>query len=240
MTATAVVAPEHVAVPEVAVQPGRRFLGQQRGEASYHRVDAGGLGVGQGATVTGQLGVGQHPTGRVELRPRRGAALGQREAGDEAVGLGAVRRRTRGVRVGQPAAEVGRVVAVPAPGLDPGQDQAVRSDREDVGHGHAALDLAQPPQPGGLPLEEALRRARHRLHQGRRAVAQPQLRRRRDVATGDRRGRGDGRTEQRLGTTGQEGLAGHPALTTVRGRRAGRRRSRRSCVRPSPAPPRTR
>ena len=75
----------------------------------------------------------------------------------------------------------------------------------------AALDLGEPPQPGGLGLEEALRRVGQRLHQRGLPAGQPQPRGRGDVAAGHRRGRDHGRAEELLGTPGDQRLASHQA-----------------------------
>ena len=62
----------HVAVPEVAVQPGRRLLRHQLGEPPITASIAEASSSVAHPAVAGELEVGQHPPGRVELRPGAG------------------------------------------------------------------------------------------------------------------------------------------------------------------------
>ena len=117
----------HVAVPEVAVQPGGRLLGQQVGRAGRSRPRSAAASSSVAcAAVAGQLEVGQHPPGRVELRPGRRGPVRQRQPADEAVLLQAVRRRRRPRAVAAsawPNATAASTVGLA--GLDPAQDQAL-------------------------------------------------------------------------------------------------------------------
>ena len=203
-------APQHVAVPQVAVQAGRWLVGQQHGQAADQPLDGGDVGVGDGAAVAGQLEVGQHPAHGVELRPGVGAALGQRQPGDEPVTLGAVRRRTGAVGGGQRAAQVGGGLGADPAGLDPAQDHAVAVGGQQGRHLHAlGRGLGEPAQAGGLGLEEAGGCLREGLHQRRGAVGEPQLGGAGHVAAGDRGGGDHGGAEELLGATGDHGLARH-------------------------------
>ena len=58
------------------MQPGGRLLGQQVGEPAETDSIAAASSAVDGAAVAGELEVGQHPPGRVELRPGRRGRLG--------------------------------------------------------------------------------------------------------------------------------------------------------------------
>ena len=69
------------------LQLGERSVGlaqvrlgrDQVGEAVQHRLDRGAVLLGDRAAVARQLEVGEHPPGRVELRPRGRGAVGHRQ-----------------------------------------------------------------------------------------------------------------------------------------------------------------
>ena len=207
-------APQDVAVPEVAVEPGRRLLGHQLGQPGDDALDALGVVGGDAPVVAGELEVGQHPALGEELRPRRGGLVEHRQPRDEAVGVAAVRRRAGLVGGRQRAAETGRRVGRRPAGLDPAQDQAAVVGGQHVGHAHAA-GLAQPRQPGGLAGEELRRRVVEGLHQRRGAVGEAQLGGHAHVAAVDRSGRDDGGAEELLGVPGDQRLARHRAAPEV-------------------------
>ncbi|ALE81541.1 hypothetical protein WY02_27895 [Pseudonocardia sp. AL041005-10] len=99
--------PQHVARPQVPVQPGRRLVRTGQGaDPSAHVVDGGGTGRVEGAAVPGGPQVGQHPVGgepvgpravvRTVLHPRVPDPRPRRPAGrrgTERVGTGGVQRR---------------------------------------------------------------------------------------------------------------------------------------------------
>ena len=97
MTWTRVGAPQAVAVPQVAVQPRRRLVGDEVAQPADDRLDRRRVLRRDRVAVAGELEVGQHPAHGVELGPRRAGPVGHREAADEAVLLRAVRRRAGGV-----------------------------------------------------------------------------------------------------------------------------------------------
>jgi MFS family permease len=117
-------APQDVAVPQVAVQPGRLLFRHQLGQPGDDSLDALGVVLADPAAVAGELEVRQHPTLPVELRPRGRRLVEHRQPRDEAVGVPAVRRRAGLVGRREGTAESGRRVGRGAAGLDPAQDQA--------------------------------------------------------------------------------------------------------------------
>jgi hypothetical protein len=212
--ASRVVGPDDVAVPEVAVQPARSLLGDEVGEPPDDRLDHLGTFGRDGAAVARELEVGQHALGGVELRPRRGALVRQRQPADVAVAVQAVRRRTGLVGRGQRPAEVARGLGRELAGLDPVEDQAVGLDREHLGHLHPA-GLPEPPQAGRLGLEEPGWGIGQGLHEGRAPAAEPELGGGGDVAARDRsRGRDRG-AQQLLGPAGDVRLTRHRDLLGV-------------------------
>ena len=205
------------------------------------RLDRGGLAVGDRAAVAGELEVGQHPAYGVELRPRRRTAVGQRQPADEAVAL---QRRTSRRRPGEwPRARCPKPAAASGwclPRLDPRGGSRSRRRRRAPRAPGTPPGTGSPSQrrPVGLGLEEALRRVRQRLHQRGGAVAEAQPGRGGDVAAGDR-----GRAT-RPTCRGAPRHAWRPAAAGSSAWRRARSMWRRSragtCVRPCPAPPRSR
>ena len=194
---------------------------------------SGGVAVGDRAAVAGQLEVGQQPAHGVELRPRAGGLVGQRQPADEAVVVEAPVVGAGGVRAGQLLAERrGRLGRRLRALLDPREDHAVARRREHLGDRYAVLDLGQPAQAGRLGLEEPLGCVRQRLHQRRLPGREPQPGRGRDVAAGDGRGRDDRRPEELLGALGRQWLTSHQAWSPAGGPSvSGRARTIASLVR---------
>ena len=97
--------PQHVARPEVAVQPRRRlgWAGQLR-EPIAHALDHGGLVGGQVAGVAGRRQVGRDPVRGVPRCPLRGRDVAHRRPTDPGVLRGSRRPRTEGRRGRRPSA----------------------------------------------------------------------------------------------------------------------------------------
>ena len=229
-----------VAVPQVAVQAGRRLLGHQlrragrrpprpprrrRARARRGRRPAGRTGSSRrSAWNSAQVSAGRCGSGSRAMKPSRSAPYDGAPAAWVAARL-------------RPSA-AGVVAAGPArldPARAPGSRRSTASTSGTATPPSAVASASQrrpraslSKKPGGGLVE--------RLHQRRGAVAQAQLGGDRDVTAGDRCGRDDGRAEQLLGAAGQAAGAGH-RVERPEDRVRGRRPARRSSARPWPAPP---
>ncbi len=164
--------PQHVPVPEIAVDPGRRLLVVEhaRRDRLGRQPDEPALCGGRVPDLHGHVEVWEHPVACVEPAPRRLLGRGQGPPSDEerslpSVGAGAERTSARRVRTSQPRAERPRRVGTRTGFVDPLELDASRRDRRDHDRPRTARGR-EPGKAGRLGLEEALWRIGASLHDG--------------------------------------------------------------------------
>jgi hypothetical protein len=156
------------------------------------------------------------PPGGVELRPRRGGPVRQRDGPDVAIARGAEAAGTGPVGDRQRSAEALGRLGGGRRSLDPGHEQAVVVDGEHLGHRRPAR-LGQPRQPVSLSSEEAGRRVRPGLHQRAAAVGHAYPGGSADGAPRHRSGRRNRPTQQLLGAGCDRGHPRHGDHRTAPG-----------------------
>ena len=209
---------EPVAGPQVAVQPRRRFGGATDLSKTV-RVEAGEpeeRALGDGSRVTSEPRERGHPLRRVERGPVGAWLVRQAPTARRATVLAAERRRAGRVERCERATEPAVRLRRGSPFLDPLQyeERRIIGDRQHLRHRHHAR-LTQPPQPGRLGGEEAVRRVRMGLREDPAPVGELDRERRGDVSSMDARRADDAHAERLRDVVGKI----HPASRLTRQRR---------------------